>query len=88
MRRKVTWLLATLGDDLYKPGVYDELDEQQLASDDAWRGRVSWLGEKLWMSFEQMEVIGPALVLRSITEEVLTESRERASSQTNKLILR
>lgn len=77
VRRQLHWLTKTFGLDLYGLGKYDEVDEQQIKSDEEWRGRAWYFGQDFWMSFEQMEVVGPALVIRRITPEL----REAARNQ-------
>lgn len=88
IRRQLHWLTKTFGLDLHGLGEYDEVDEQQIKSDKEWRGRAWYFGQDFWMSFEQMEVVGPALVIRRITPELLEAARKEEQEQPPSLVIK
>lgn len=88
VRRQVAWLVNTQGKDIRGLGEYDDEDENQLSEDESWRGRIWSLEGDLWMSFEQVEVLGPALVIRRITPELLEAARKEEQEQPPSLVVK
>lgn len=75
IRKQLRWLTRNLGADLHGLGDYDDEDEKQITSKEKWRGRAWVLIETVWMTFELNEDVGPSLIIRRYTPEILATAK-------------